>query len=172
MVDQPVTQGNLFVPEAPGNLTVLERACWIRQDAVILAYQGLGTLSKASEAVGLGSDAVYLWSKQNIHGFNERMERGRQGYRDYLENMVHERLSNPTGNRGSDVLLMGALNANHPDKWSRNVQVTHEVGREVMATLAKIQEQQETRKPGLPGVPERPWEQTVEGTVVDAEEGP
>jgi hypothetical protein len=98
-------------------------------------------------------------------------------YQDYLENLVHDRLSDPTGNRGSDVLLMGALNANHPDKWSRNIQVTHEVGREVMATLQKIQEQQQ-QTPTVPINSDEPWktaskleEGAVEGSseVVDDE---
>lgn len=123
---------------------------------VIEAYRSRGTLSKATEAVGLTPDAAYSWQKSDTHGFNQRMEYGRQGYRDFLENLVHERLKDPTGNRGSDVLLMGALNANHPDKWSRNIQVTHEVGREVMATLQKIQEQQK-QAPALPEAAMQPW---------------
>ena len=147
-------------------LTVTEQACYLRQDAVILAYKNLGTLAKAADAVGLSSDAVYAWSKDNTHDFNTRMAAGYQGYRDYLENMVHERLSNPTGNRGSDVLLMGALNANHPDKWSRNIQVTHEVGREVMATLQKIQEQQNAPL-AIKGDTSQPW--ATRSAIVEGE---
>ena len=164
MVDQV---GQVAILSPPTTLTVYERSCWERQDAVILAYQTLGTLSKAAESIGLSADAAWLWSKQNIHDFNTRMERGRQGYRDHLEAMVEERLSNPAGNRGSDVLLMGALNANHPDKWSRNIQVTHEVGREVMATLQKIQEQQSLPEAQKPTDTSKPWVTEGKSKVVE-----
>ena len=166
MVDQ-VTQDNLtpLVPKPPG-LSVADDRCWEHQEAVISAYSGLGTLAKAALAIGLTPEAAYYWQQFDTNGFNQRLEVGKKGYRDYLENMVHERLSNPTGNRGSDVLLMGALNANHPEKWSRNVQVTHEVGREVMATLQKIQEAQDSQVPRLPSPSvEKPW--MVEGSVKD-----
>ena len=159
MVDQPVNQ--IQITQPPATLNHAEKQCWDRQDLVIEAYRSLGTLAKAAQAVGLTPDAAWLWTKSNIHDFNTRMERGRQGYRDHLEAMVEERLSNPTGNRGSDVLLMGALNANHPEKWSRNVQVTHEVGQQVLATLQKIQEGQAPKASLEPSKP--PW--VVEGSV-------
>ena len=158
---------DLVIQQPPVGLDAEGLQCWDRQDAVILAYQDVGTLSKAAQVTNLSPNAVYQWTKLNIHDFNTRMERGRQGYRDTLEAMVQERLSNPTGNRGSDVLLMGALNANHPDKWSRNIQVTHEVGREVMATIRKIQEQQETSLPIEGDSEDKPW--LTSSTVVEGE---
>ena len=46
-----------------------------------------------------------------------------------------ERLENPTGNRGSDVLLMGKLTAENPQKWNRNIQVTHDVPPAIMEAI-------------------------------------
>ena len=161
-----MTSSNLPATK-PAGLPSEESRSWDRQEAVIEAYCKLGTLAKAAQAVGLTAEAAYWWQTNNTHDFNNRMARGRQGYRDYLENMVHERLSDPKGNRGSDVLLMGALNANHPDKWSRNIQVTHEVGREVMATLQKIQEQQSTALP-IKENTSQPW-LTGKPAVVEGE---
>ena len=155
------TKADYQVTRVPTGLSVTDERCWQHQIAVIEAYCGLGTLAKAAEAAGLTPDAVYYWQTNDTHGFNARLAAvGIPGYRDYLENMVHERLSEPQGNRGSDVLLMGALNANHPDKWSRNVTVTHEVGREVMATLRQIQEQQD-QKPAAVADSLEPWKQGV-----------
>lgn len=137
--------------------TVGEQACYQRQEAVIQAYKSLGTLSKAAQECDVLPNTAYMWVAEDRHGFNARLARdGLTGYRDHLEAMVNSRLEDPTGNRGSDVLLMGALNANHPDKWSRNIQVTHEVGRDVMATLKAIQEQQKPADQGQV-IEHEPW---------------
>ena len=157
------------LPSMPLGLDSHGEATWPAQDVVIIAYGSLGTLAKAAEACGIPKTTVYHWEGRDYLGFVARLGVGKRMYRDYLEDLVHQRLSDPQGNRGSDVLLMGALNANHPDKWSRNIQVTHEVGREVMATLQKIQQQQDTRAPSVLA-PLEPWK-LVDGsaTVVDAD---
>ena len=155
-------------PKPPG-LSVIQQTCWEHQEAVIQAYQTRGTLGKAAQDAQVDPNTAYGWSKLDTLGFNARMEAGYKGYRDHLEAMVEARLSDPTGNRGSDVLLMGALNANHPDKWSRNIQVTHEVGREVMSTLRAIQEQQQA-KPAAEVLEHEPWKQLGDGAA-DAEAG-
>ena len=156
------------LPPLPKGLDLHGQATWPAQDQVILAYGSLGTLAKAAETCGIPKTTVYHWENRDYLGFVARMAIGQRMYRDHLEAMVEARLSDPTGNRGSDVLLMGALNANHPDKWSRNIQVTHEVGREVMATLQKIQEQQQPAS--LPeAATAKPW--MVEGSMKDAGEG-
>ena len=165
------------LPPIPAGLDLHGVAAWPLQNAVILSYGSLGTLAKAADACNVPKTTAYHWENRDYLGFVTRLAIGRRMYQDYLENLVHDRLSDPTGNRGSDVLLMGALNANHPDKWSRNIQVTHEVGREVMATLQKIQEQQQ-QTPTVPINSNEPWktaskleEGAVEGSseVVDAE---
>ena len=83
--------------------------------------------------------------------------------------MVLDRLEDPHGNRGSDVLLIAKLNKEDLEHWTRNVQVTHEVGREVMATLQKIQGQQPQPVQLPSGDSEKPW--LVEGKGKPVEEG-
>jgi hypothetical protein len=46
-----------------------------------------------------------------------------QEYVENLEQMMDDRLSNPTGNRGSDVLLMFKLKAEAPEKYREEVKV-------------------------------------------------
>ena len=63
--------------------------------------------------------------------------------------VVHDRLKEPQGNRGSDVLLMARLNAERPDKWRPNVKVQLEVPNEVIQQLRALQELG-NRDPKLP----------------------
>lgn len=57
------------------------------------------------------------------------------------------RPEDPTGNRGSEVLLITKLNQEDTEHWSLNVQVTHEVGHAMPATLRKIPAPEDTPLP-------------------------
>ena len=152
--------------------TVLPRGqqlTWERQEAFLDAFGKYGMMTKAAQAAGSHYDTVYHWDTNNKLDFTARYKYARQEYKDHLEGMVMERLENPTGNRGSDVLLIAKVNKEDPAHWTRNVQVTHEVGREVMATLQKIQEQQQGQSQLPGGDTEEPW--TVEGKGKPVEEG-
>ena len=153
----------------PDALTRGEQLTWERQEAFLDAFNRCGTLTKAAKAAGINYGTVYRWDEGNKLDFTQRYRYARQEWRDYLESMVMGRLEHPEGNRGSDVLMMGKMNREDPEHWTRNVQVTHEVGREVMATLQRIQEQQEQQpKPELPEPSaDKPW--IVEGKVREKE---
>jgi hypothetical protein len=51
------------------------------------------------------------------------MEYAHQDYREFLEGLIHERLVNPQGNRGSDILLMFKEKAEWPEKYREEVKV-------------------------------------------------
>ena len=110
-----------------------------RQERFLKAFVKPGTILKAAEAAGIDRDCVYIWRKRDYLAFNERFARAKQAHCDHLENMVMDRLENPTGNRGSDVLLMGKLNAEHPEKWNRNLKLTHEVPNELIQQMRALQ---------------------------------
>ena len=120
-----------------------QRLTWERQEAFLKAFAVCGTILRSAQASGINRETVRRWDADNILEFTARFGDARQSFREHLKQIALDRVEAPSGNRGSDVLLMGMLNANYPDKWSRNVQATHEVGREVMSTLKAIQDQQQ-----------------------------
>ena len=120
-------------------LDYTRRMVYKRQERFLKAFVKPGTIQKAAEDAGLDRDCVYVWRKRDYLAFNERFARAKQAHCDHLENMVMERLENPTGNRGSDVLLMGKLNAEHPEKWNRNLKLAHDVPNELIQQLRALQ---------------------------------
>ena len=122
------------------SLDYTRRMVYERQERFLKAFVKPGTILKAAEDAGLDRDCVYVWRKRDYLAFNERFARAKQAHCAHLENMVMERLENPSGNRGSDILLMGKLNAEHPEKWNRNLKLTHDVPNEVIQQLRALQE--------------------------------
>ena len=52
-------------------------------------------------------------------GYREKWEHANQQFADSLEKLAFDRIQNPEGNRGSDVLLITMLNAHKPEKYKR-----------------------------------------------------
>ncbi len=75
------------------------------------AYAECGTIRKACRVVGVDRKTVYNWMRGDVEGSKELFELANHSYRESLEDMARERLENPQGNRGSDVLLISQLNA-------------------------------------------------------------
>ena len=152
------------------SLDYRQRQTYQRQEVFLEAYVQYGTLLKAAEIANCHYDCAYQWRKKGAFRWNERWQRAVDRRREHAERKyVLDRLDNPHGNYGTDVLAIAYMNRIDPEHWTRNVQVTHEVGREVMATLAKIQQQQGQAQ--LPGVgTDKPWLVEGNGKVADAEE--
>ena len=121
-------------------LEPVPRRTWDNQQAFLAFMCQYGTIQKAARESGVQAESVRRWRNGDVLGFADRFMAARAAYGDYLEDMVHERLENPTGNRGSDVLLMARLNAEKPDKWRPNVKIQLEVPNEVIQHLRALQE--------------------------------
>lgn len=61
-----------------------------------------------------GAPSTQLDSRQNVPPFRARLALAERAYGDSLLRLMHERLHDPQGNRGSDVLLMFDIKAHHP----------------------------------------------------------
>jgi hypothetical protein len=107
----------------PENAGIQERACWHRQEAFLKAFRKCGKLGMAAEAVGLTRWAVERWQRTDVYGFIKRLELAHADYVESVEHIMDERLEHPTGNRGSDILLMFKLKAERPEKYREEVKV-------------------------------------------------
>lgn len=112
------------------------------QDAFLLAFAKLGTISSASHAAQISEyETVRLWLRDNTLGFKERYAIAQLQFAEYLETVALERVETPTNNgrTGSDVLLIAMLNANHPTKWRRDtVVIGSDVAKEMLGELFKL----------------------------------
>jgi hypothetical protein len=107
----------------PENPTMSDWQVWNRQELFLKAYARIGKIGKAAAATEIPVATVESWQRRDTHGFKKRMQLAHQAYVESLEQLMDERLSNPTGNRGSDVLLMFKLKAEAPEKYREEVKV-------------------------------------------------
>ena len=88
----------------------------MRQASFLRAYRKIGTHSGAFRVAKISKDTYNKWMKTEPD-FMREVSEARQAFGEYLEEIALERVKNPDKNRGSDVLLLGLLNANLPQKF-------------------------------------------------------
>lgn len=147
-----------FDPNNP-DLTLLsgrQRRTWDIQQAFLKAYAKCGSVKGAVRARGRENrTSVYSWEKEDILGFRERFELARQTYREYLEDLALSRIKGPTGNRGSDVLLMFLLKAHWPEKYREGRVSVDDTPKRVMEMLTEMMKDRDRAKDTQP-TPSRP----------------
>jgi hypothetical protein len=87
-----------------------------RKELFLRAFREIGTRSGAFRAAKI-SKATYdrwIWVDPD---FMRKVSEAQVEFGEYLEEIALERVKNPDKNRGSDVLLLGLLNANLPTKF-------------------------------------------------------
>ena len=116
------------------------------QDAFLSAYATTGGVSSACRASGVGRATVYDWERADTQGFVKRFESARFVFRESLEQQMYDRLSDPTGNRGSDVLLIFALKAVWGDKYKDNIVLADDTSKEMLAQLRRMQRDADAKR--------------------------
>ena len=116
------------------------------QQLFLDAFPACGTVGKTSLTIGIDPNTITKWKRDPA--FLERFQQAQAAWADHLEDLVNQRIEHPEGNRGSDILLIAANTAANPQKWNRNIQVTHEVPNELLKQLAELQ--REYRQAQLP----------------------
>jgi hypothetical protein len=120
----------------PAKPTVAQQQCWDHQELFLKAYARCDRISEAAKAVGITPWAVERWQRLDLYGIRKRMELAHREYVEAWEQAMDARLENPTGNRGSDVLMMFKMKAIAPEKYREEVKV---VGSDpAMALLDKL----------------------------------
>jgi hypothetical protein len=107
-------------PDRPTRANV---ECWTRQEAFLEAYRHTSRTSDAAKAIGVSIYAVNQWVSRDVYQFKKRLEMARLEYCDSIRRIIHERLANPQGNRGSDILLMFEAKAVMPEMYREEVKV-------------------------------------------------
>jgi hypothetical protein len=107
----------------PENPNPQQMQVWNRQELFLAAYAKIGKRGEAAKEAGLSISAVEKWVTGDVYGLRKRMKLAHERYVESLEQLMVERLTNPTGNRGSDVPLMFKLKAEAPEKYREQVKL-------------------------------------------------
>jgi hypothetical protein len=123
----------------PANPSTVNRRCWDRQELFLQAFSQLGTILHAARVVGIHRTTVNLWLSADLYSFKTRFELAHQDYQEFLEGLIHERLVDPQGNRGSDILLTFKAKAEMPEKYREEVKVLGMEGpKEMLVRLKEL----------------------------------
>jgi len=121
--------------DTSADIPIVEKQRRDRMSSFLGAYAECGTIRKACRVVGVDRKTVYNWLRADVEGFKELFELANHSYRESLEDMARERLENPQGNRGSDVLLISQLNARWPERYRANTEGRDQSAKEALQEI-------------------------------------
>ena len=116
-----------------------------RKRIFLAAYEEHGTVAKACEAAGIARSTQRVWMTDP--DFVDVFEQSRRAFAEYLEQIALDRGKDPHGNRGSDVLLIGLLNANWPQKYRQTSALDQDYAREVLSEMKRVFKQEKVEQP-------------------------
>jgi hypothetical protein len=152
---EPTPQSYGF-PEHP---TRWNQQCWDRQEAFLAAYRHTSRITHAAKASGIPVHTVHSWIGNDPYSFKKRMELARLEYCDSVRQIIHDRLADPQGNRGSDILLMFEAKAMMPELYREEVKVMNiEAPLKMIEKLAELAKKERAERGAL-----------EEGQVVEGE---
>ena len=111
-----------------------------RKEIFLAALEEHGTIKAGCEAAGVTRGSYVYWHKDDIE-FLRLVEAARQSFGESLEGIALDRIKNPDKNRGSDVLLLGLLNANLPSKFRPHVAMEQDLAKELIVEWRKASRQ-------------------------------
>ena len=101
-----------------------KRRVWNRQETVLAEYRQCGRIGMAARAVGMTRWATNKWTLTDVMGWRDRLKVAHQDWcEDVIETRINDRLADPQGNRGSDILLMFQAKAEMPEKYRETVTI-------------------------------------------------
>mgnify|MGYP003149141711 CR=1 FL=1 len=121
--------------DAPVHTNLQQKHQFDSQELVLGHYAKIGNMTQACKMAGVGRTTAFEWQTRDAQGFRDRYDKAREAYADSLEKLMHERLSDPTGNRGSDILLMFNLKARRPEVYGDKVTVQDDTSRDMLSIL-------------------------------------
>ena len=107
------------------------------QDRFLALFATHGNVLQSASGAAVGRRTVYDWEQGDVQGFRQRFEHARHAYREAAEAQMDDRLADPTGNRGSDILLMFKLKALWPDKYREAVVVVDDTAKRLLDRLGR-----------------------------------
>ena len=121
-----------------------------RRELFLLAIEEWGNVKKACEITGIAKDTYGTWTQTDPE-FSKRMDIARRAFGEALELLAYDRVKNPDKGRGSDVLLLGLLNANMPWKYRPQFAMNEDGGKELIFEWRKAAKEMANAAPKKDG---------------------
>jgi hypothetical protein len=112
-------------------------------------FEECGTMSGACRATRIATSNVKYWIA-NDPEFAEEFHTARVAFAEMLEGLALERVRNPDKNRGSDVLLLGLLNANLPSKYRPQFAMSEDSAKDLILEWRKAVKEVKHDEPTAP----------------------
>ena len=117
------------------------------KEKLIQAAEEFGGAMKAVKAVGINAATYYRWMKEDP-SFREEMETAQKIFGESMLELAIDRVKNPDKGKGSDVLLLGLLNAYMPEKFRPAALVANDAAKELITEWRKAAREQAKVKRG------------------------
>jgi len=124
--------------------TALDREA--RKRILIATLEEYGTIRKACEVSGIPRKTYDVWNRDDPE-FSQAMDLARRSFAESLEELALERVRNPEKGKGSDVLLLGLLNANMPHKFRPQLALNEDSAKELITEWRKAAKEVKRDKP-------------------------
>jgi hypothetical protein len=137
-----------------------------RKALFLKAFREIGTRSGAFRIAEI-SKATYdrwIWVDPD---FMRKVSEAQVEFGEYLEEIALERVKNPDKNRGSDVLLLGLLNANLPTKFRPQFAMSEDSAKDLIiewrkAARDRVREEKVKEPEALPASVEKTLTELLE----------
>ena len=117
-----------------------------RKGVFLAAYEEWGTTRAACRAAGISRSSYERWHQEDGE-FVKELDRVKLAFAESLEELALERIRNPDKNRGSDVLLIGLLNANMPQKYRPQFNMSEDTAKDLITEWRKAAKDAKDAKP-------------------------
>ena len=103
---------------------------------VLAALEEWGTVRKACQEAGVGRRTFHYWETDDPE-FSAGVDLARRAFAESLEDLALARVQNPDKGKGSDILLIGLLNANMPHKYRPQLALNEDSAKELIVEWRK-----------------------------------
>ena len=121
-----------------------------RQKVFVEALEQWGTIRKACEVSNVPRRTHFTWVR-NDPEYSVSVDLARRSFAESLEEIALDRVRNPEKGKGSDVLLLGLLNANMPHKFRPQLALNEDSAKELITEWRKAAKEVKKDKPDQEG---------------------
>ena len=118
-------------------------------------FEEWGTIRRACDVVGIPRGTYNRWHSEDPD-FSKSVDLARRSFAESLEEIALERVRNPDKGKGADILLLGLLNANMPQKFRPQIGMNEDSAKELIVEWRKAAKEVKKENPteeGTTGLP-------------------
>ena len=107
-----------------------------RKVMFLRVFEEWGTIRKACDTTGIPRGTYNRWHSEDPE-FSRDVDVARQAFAESLEEIALDRVRNPDKGKGTDILLLGLLNANMPQKFRPQIAMNEDSAKELIIEWRK-----------------------------------